>query len=139
MSIFVSPRFLSRVMAVDAVSCLATGGLQLALAGPMAALTGLPADLLVASGAFLVVYAALAGWIARREQPPRILIGLIALGNLGWGIGCIGLMAAGPWPLGGWGMAWLAAQAITVLVLAELQWTGLRRTRRTSGAVPARS
>jgi hypothetical protein len=27
------------------------------------------------------------------------------------------------------GMAWVLAQALCVVVLAELQWTGLRRTR----------
>ncbi|MGJ7583617.1 hypothetical protein ACSFA3_26030 [Variovorax sp. RHLX14] len=27
------------------------------------------------------------------------------------------------------GMAWVLAQAVCVVVLAELQWTGLRRTR----------
>jgi hypothetical protein len=31
------------------------------------------------------------------------------------------------------GTAWVLAQALCVVVLAELQWTGLRRTRGGSG------
>ena len=38
MSIFASPRFLPRVMAADAISCAATGALQLGFADEMAIL-----------------------------------------------------------------------------------------------------
>ncbi len=125
-----SPRFLSRVMWADAASCAATGALQLAFTAPMARLTGLPAGLLAGTGVFLLAYAVAAAWMARRATPPRALIGLVAIGNLGWAAGCVLLLAAGPVQATAPGVAWVAAQAVTVLVLAELQWTGLRRTRR---------
>jgi hypothetical protein len=32
--------------------------------------------------------------------------------------------------LSGWGEAWVAAQAVVVLALADLQWIGLRATRQ---------
>lgn len=130
MSLFASPRFLPRVMAADAASCAATGALQLAATQPLAALTGLPTPLLVGTGIFLLAYALAAAWMARRQPAPRTLIGLVALGNLGWALGCVALMLAGRLPLTGWGMAWLAAQAVVVLVLADLQVAGLRATRR---------
>jgi hypothetical protein len=132
---FSSSRFLPRVMWADAASCLGTGALQLALAEPMARWTGLPAPLLAATGAFLVAYAALAAWIARRSPTPRALIGLVVLGNFAWALGCVALMLSGALPLSNLGMAWLIVQAVVVVALAELQWLGLRRTRP-GGAIP---
>ena len=132
-----SPRFLSHVMWADAASCAATGALQLAFTAPMARFTGLPAGLLAATGVFLLAYAAAAAWMASRATPPRTLIGLVALGNLGWAAGCALLLAAGPVHATVPGVAWVVAQAVTVVVLAELQWTGLRRTRRAGEPVAA--
>lgn len=134
MSIFASPRFLPRVMAADAVSCAATGGVQLAATAPLAALTGLPAGLLGATGAFLLVYALAAAWMAWRRPTPRTLVGAVAAGNLAWAVGCGALLSTDALPLTGWGTAWLLAQAAVVVVLAELQWTGLRRSRPAASA-----
>lgn len=129
MSIFASHRFLSRVMWADAASCAATGVLQLAAAQPLAALTGLPAPLLAGTGLFLLVYALAAAWMARRQPTPRTLIGLVAVGNLGWALACGALLWSGLLPVTAWGTAWVLAQAVVVVVLAELQWAGLRRSR----------
>ncbi|MDY0746871.1 hypothetical protein SNE35_20330 [Paucibacter sp. R3-3] len=126
---FASPRFLSRVMWADAASCAASGALQLLFTESLARLTGLPAALLGGTGVFLLGYAALAAWMASRATPPRGLIGLVVFGNLGWALGCIALLACGAFPVSAWGVAWVLAQAACVVVLAELQWTGLRRTR----------
>ena len=129
MSVFTSPRFLPRVMAVDAASCAATGALQLVFTGALARLTGLPAPLLLGTGVFLLAYAAAAAWMAARDVPPRRLIGLVVAGNFGWAVGCIALLAVGGAAITPLGWAWVLAQALTVVVLAELQWMGLRRTR----------
>ena len=133
MTVFASPRFLPRVMWADAVSCGATGALQLEFADALAALTGLPTALLLGTGAFLLVYAAAAAAMASRRSPPRTLIGWVAVGNLGWAVGCAALLASGAVALNGWGTAWVLAQAATVLLLADLQWTGLRRSRPAPG------
>jgi len=129
MSVFASPRFLPRVMAVDAASCAATGALQLVFTGALARLTGLPAPLLLGTGLFLLGYAAAAAWMASREEAPRRLIGLVVAGNFGWAAGCIALLAMEGAAIGALGWAWVLAQALTVVVLAELQWMGLRRSR----------
>ncbi|AIJ48085.1 membrane protein [Comamonas testosteroni TK102] len=129
MSIFASPRFLRHVMWADAASCAATGALQLVVTQPLADLTGLPALLLTATGLFLLAYASAAAWMARRRPLPRTLIGLVALGNLGWALGCAVLVFGSGLALSAWGLAWVAAQAVVVLVLADLQWAGLRATR----------
>mgnify|MGYP007112210780 CR=1 FL=1 len=129
MSVFASSQFLSRVMWVDAASCAATAALQLVAARPLAALTGLPVPLLWGTGLFLLIYAYAAIWIARREPTPRMLVGVVAVGNLGWTLACGVLVWSGLLPLTFWGKAWVLAQALVVVVLAELQWEGLRHTR----------
>lgn len=126
LSLFASPRFLPRVLWVDAAGCAAAGAVQCAAAAPLGAATGLPSALLTATGWFLLAYAAVAAVIATRRTMPRALILLLAIGNLGWTVGCIALAFAGPWDLPGHGVAWLMAQGAFALVLAELQWMGLR-------------
>lgn len=133
MSIFASPRFLRRVMAADALSCAATGALQLGLTDALARLTGLPTALLVGTGVFLLAYAALAAWMARQAVPPRRLIGLVVVGNLAWAVGGVVLLASGLVVQTALGVAWVLAQAVVVVVLAELQWMGLRATRPARG------
>jgi len=133
MSIFASPRFLPNVMWADAASCAATGALQVAFTGALARLTGLPAALLMGTGVFLLAYAAAAAFMASRSTPPRTLIGLVVVGNFGWAAACAVLLVSGAFPVTALGTAWVIAQAVTVVVLAELQWTGLRRTRSRAG------
>ena len=127
MSIFESPRFLRNVLWADAASCLGSGALQLAGGAALAQLLNLPQVLLVATGAFLLVYAAAVAWTATRDPLPRALVGLFAAGNAAWALGCVALLATGVLQPSAWGVAWIVAQAVTVAVLAELQWTGLRR------------
>jgi hypothetical protein len=67
----------------------------------------------------------------------RALIAVVALGNVGWAVACAGLAIAGPFQLSIWGAAWLWLQAATVLGLADLQWTGLRRSRSARAMVTA--
>lgn len=129
MSIFASPRFLSRVMWADAASCAATGTAQLLFTASLARLTGLPAALLVGTGIFLLVYALAGAAMASRAKAPRTLIGLVALGNVGWAVACIGLMFGSALPLVTLlGKLWLGGQVLAVVVLADLQWAGLRAT-----------
>ncbi|MGJ7562840.1 hypothetical protein ACSFBM_03165 [Variovorax sp. GB1R11] len=133
MSVFASPRFLPHVMWADAASCAVTGALQVAFTGALAALTGLPAPLLMGTGVFLLVYAAAAAFMAGRRTPPRTLIGLVVFGNIGWAAACIALLVSGMFAVTAVGVAWVLAQAVCVIVLAELQWTGLRRARSRAG------
>jgi len=126
MSIFASPRFLRLVMWADAASCAATGALQLALQRPLADLTGLPPFLLTATGLFLLAYASAAAWMARREPLPRTLIGLVAVGNLGWALG-YNLLAL-PLAASGHVTPWLAALGMALSSLAVTA-NALRLTR----------
>ena len=127
MSIFASPKFLRHVMLADAASCLATGALQVAFTEPLSQLLTLPAPLLAATGWFLLAYAAVAAWVGTRQPVPRAPVLVFAAGNLGWAAGCIALLAGSWVQPNALGVAWVLAQVAVVVVLAELQWTGLRR------------
>ena len=133
MPISASPRFLRNVLFADAASCLATGALQVVFTPPLAQLLNLPAALLAGTGWFLLAYGAVVGFIATREPVPRALVWLFIAGNLGWAAACVVLLAAAWVAPTALGAAWIAAQAATVAVLAQLQWTGLRRSDRVAG------
>lgn len=129
MSIFASPMFLRRVLQLDALSCAATGGLQVALAAPLAGLLGWPRGLLLGTGLFLLVYAAAVGLLAARRELPSAWVWAVVAANLLWALDCVWLVASGrfgPTPLG---QVWVLAQVVVVVVLAELQWMGLRARR----------
>ena len=127
MPIFESPRFLRYVLFADAASCLSTGALQLAFTPQLADLLRLPAGLLQATGLFLVAYAAVVAFVGARDPIPRGPVWLFVAGNFAWAAGCVALLAATPLAPSALGQAWVIAQAVTVVVLAELQWAGLRR------------
>ena len=136
-SIFSSPAFLPRVMALDAASCALTGALQVGFTDALARLTGLPAGLLMGTGLFLLAYAAAAAVIAWRRPVSRTLIGGVVLGNFGWALACVVLLFSGAFSLSTLGVAWVLAQAVVVVLLAEAQWMGLRATRAVNGAALA--
>ncbi len=124
-----SPRFLHHVLVLDAATCLGSGALQLGAPVWMAHLTGLPGELLLESGLFLLVYAAGLLWLANRDPIPAPAVWLIVAGNAGWVLACIALMS-GPWVQAtGWGQIYLAVHTVTVLLMALLQWRGLRGLR----------
>jgi hypothetical protein len=129
MSVFSSPVFLRRVLFADALSCLATGAAQLLFAEALTGLLGLPTGLLVGTGIFLLAYAALVALVATRDPLPPEMVWVFVIGNAGWALGCGALLASGLLAPTALGQAWVIAQAATVVVLAELQWTCLRRQR----------
>jgi hypothetical protein len=129
MSIFESPKFLRNVLFADAASCLAAGALQLSFPQSLSQLLNLPSLLLQGTGIFLLAYAAVVMLVGTRDPIARPLVWVFVIGNLAWAAGCIALLAERVLAPTVLGEAWIAAQAATVIVLAELQWTGLRRSR----------
>jgi hypothetical protein len=126
--IFSSPGFLRNVLRVDALSCVACGLLQLVFPVQMAELLRLPGPLLAYTGEFLLAYAALVIFISTRQPIPRMFVGLMVAGNLGWAAACVLLLISGTVQPTALGMAYVLLQALTVAVLAELQYFGLRST-----------
>ena len=123
-----SPNFLRNVLRADALSCVACGLLQVVFKGQMAQLLGLPPALLAYTGEFLLVYAAVVAFISTRDPLPRPLVWLLLAGNLGWAIACALLLLSGRVAPSMLGTAYVVVQALTVAVLAELQFFGLRRS-----------
>lgn len=134
MSLFDSPRFLRHVLVADALSCVATGLAQVLFAPVLAQWLALPGDLLVGTGWFLLAYAAVVGFIATRDPIPSGFVWLFVAGNIAWAILCVVVLASGSIAPTTLGIAWVLGQAAVVVVLAELQWTGLRRQAALSWA-----
>ena len=59
---------------------------------------------------------------------PRPVIWALVAGNLGWALACVLLLLSGRVSPSALGVAYVLVQALTVAVLAELQYFGLRRT-----------
>ncbi|MES2413261.1 MAG: hypothetical protein V4614_05625 [Pseudomonadota bacterium] len=122
-----APNFLRNVLRLDALSCLACGALQLAVPGTLTQLMKLPQPLVVFTGVFLLLYAALVAFISTRRPLPRKAIAVLVAGNLGWAVACVALLLSGEINPSGLGVAYVLTQAVTVALLAELQFLGLRR------------
>ncbi len=120
-----SPRLLPQVLRLDALSCVAMGLPLVVFAEPLGGLLGLPALLLLACGLALFPCAALMWLAARSARPPASLVWLVILGNVAWVLGSVYLCFS--LPLTGLGQVFVLGQALAVVVLAELEYTGWRR------------
>lgn len=117
--------FLRRVLLVDAATCVATGALLSLDSGTLSPLLGLPAALLLYSGLSLFPIAAFMLWVATRRDIPRPGAWLIIAGNALWVLGSL-MLLFGFFPTA-LGYAFVIAQAVVVALLAELEYTGLRK------------
>lgn len=123
--------FLRRVLVADAAVSAAAGALMAAAAGPLEGLLGLPATLLVVAGLALFPYAAYLLWLARQPKLPRAAVWVTIVLNVVWAADCTLVGTAyDPSTLG---IAFLAAQGLTVLLFAELAFIGLRRSAAVAG------
>ena len=122
--------FLRRILALDALSCLAMGLLMGLGAATLAPLFGLPEPLVRIAGLALLPLAAFIFWLASRPAPPRPLVWIVILGNLGWTAESFAVIAQHQ-PTA-FGTAFVAAQALAVLGLAALEYVGLRRAAVTA-------
>jgi hypothetical protein len=116
---------LRRVLMVDAATCLAMGALLVLFASPLATLLGLPSLLLAYAGASLFPIAGFMAWVAIRRELSRWGAWVVILGNAGWVAGSVlVLFLASPTTIG---FAFVIAQAVVVVLLAELEYVGVRR------------
>jgi hypothetical protein len=119
--------FLRRVLFVDAATCVAMGLLLLLATGVLAPLLALPGMLLQYAGLSLLPIAALMAWVATRSNLSRVGVWIVIAGNALWVAGSAFLL------VGGWvspsllGYVFVVAQALTVVLLAEMEYVGLRK------------
>jgi hypothetical protein len=111
-------KLLTRVLILDAATCLAMGGLLVAAAAPLAGLLELPRAVLFEVGIFLLPYAGFVLWASRnvdRVWPVRV----VGFANLAWVVASFALLSIVTPNL--LGMAFVAIQAIAVAGLAAIQ------------------
>jgi hypothetical protein len=125
---------LRRAIQIDAIVSGAMALLLTFAAGMLAPLLRLPEALLLESGLFLIAYAALVGWLGTRMAMLKALVLIIIAGNALWTLGSIGLLFSGVVTPNLLGQIFVAAQAITVGVFAELQCIGLRKSNASQAA-----
>jgi hypothetical protein len=124
--------FLRRALQADALFSGVSAALMTLGAAMLAPLMNLPVPLLRETGVFLIAYAALVGWLGMRATMPRALVVIVIAGNAAWTVASIALLFSGAVAPNLLGEAAIAAQAIVVGALAELQYVGLRRSGETA-------
>ena len=127
MSFLSSPSFLRAVVWFDAATGVLLGTLHLALTDTLSQWFGLSTGLVQGSGVALLAYALLAGGIASQRRLPRGLLGYLAVGNAAWALGSLALLLGSIVAPTLWGQAYLVVHVVSVGLLAEVQWFGMRR------------
>jgi len=126
MSPIQSNNSLQNVLLLDAATCVAAGALMAFGSNFVSGLTAIPAPLLHWAGLILFPCAALMAYAGLQAVPPRLIVWLIVLGNIGWVIASLGLFAfIAPNALG---YIFILAQAVVVAALALLEHSALQRS-----------
>jgi hypothetical protein len=118
---------LRRTLQANSVFSLLSGALLAADAGPIAALTGLPAWILIDVGALCLVYAALLFLAARRTPIARGHALAFVIADATWVVASAALLLGGWAPLTTAGVWAVLIVADIVAVFTALQYVGWRR------------
>jgi hypothetical protein len=119
--------FLRGVLKLDAAVTGANALAYLAAFALLDGLLGVAAAVLVPTGAFLLVYAALVGRLAAKPAMPRAGVVAVIAANVIWAVDSLIVLATGMFEPTLAGQIWIALQAIVVLAFAAAQLYGLRR------------
>jgi hypothetical protein len=88
---------------------------------------GVPAELLLALGAFLAVYSGFVLRLATRPSIPRRGVMVVIDANVAWAAASLLVLGLDTFTPDAAGQIWIALQAVVVAGFAALQWIGLRR------------
>lgn len=119
--------FLRNALFADALVSGAAGIAMMLGAPLLAPFLGLPAELLFWAGVVLVPFVAMLIMIARRTTVSKLVLFDIIAINVLWVVGSLVLLVSGVVEPNLLGIAFVAAQALTVAAFAELQFVGIRR------------
>jgi hypothetical protein len=125
--------FLKKTLVLDAAVTGAAALLMIAGAPLLGPFLNLPAGLLFWAGVALVPFVVMLLALTRRETASRMLLVDVVLINVAWVVASFGIMIAGAVEPNMLGVAFIAAQALTVALFAALQASALRA----AGAAPA--
>ena len=124
-------QLLRRVLMADAVVTGATGLAMFAAAGPLAALFGLPDQLLRYAGLSLLPFAGFVGALAGRASLPLTAVRVVIAANALWVVDSLLLLVTGWVAPTVFGYAFVVGQALIVAAFAELQYAGLNSRQST--------
>jgi hypothetical protein len=120
--------FLRFALRLDAVVSGVLGVVGAALAPQVAALSGTTAAFEYAMSAFFVVYGLTVFGLSTLPSVRRTGRACV-IGNLVYTVAAIAVVLAGVWPLTTAGIVLTLASGVFTLVMADLQYVGLRRIR----------
>ncbi len=118
---------LPKLLALDALTCAATGLLLVTLAGVISSLTALPELLLLWAGLALLPVAVFMAVIARQSPPADWAVAVIVFGNIGWVLASLALLVSPLISPNLIGWVFVLAQAAAVALLAWLEFAAVRR------------
>ncbi|MGP3966151.1 hypothetical protein [Streptomyces sp. 6N223] len=132
-----APRtWLRRWLALDAAVTTANALAYLLAAGPVGRLLGVDGGLLAALGAFLLLYGAAVGWLARSPEPRPVAVNCVVEANIAWTVASFAALALWLDPSTA-GTVWIPAQAAVVAALAAAQYATLRAARTATATATA--
>jgi len=126
MSILRSPSLLRFALFADAIASGASAALMIAGAAFLAPLLGLPEGLLYEAGLVLIPFVILVLIVAARQRPAEGAVWVVIALNLAWVAASVLLLVSGAVSPTTLGYAFVGVQALAVLMLADLQFFGLR-------------
>ena len=118
--------FLRFAMRLDAVCSGLAGIAGAAMAPRIAEMSGTTPALEYSMGAFFIAYG-VAVFALSRIKHVRIPGIAVVVGNLGYSVLAVVVVLAGVWPLTTTGVVLTLASGVFTLVMADLQYLGLRR------------
>lgn len=127
MPLFQVSSFLRFVLFADAATCILTGLLMTVGGSLLVGLTGLPSDLLVYAGIFLLPFAALLIFLGTRREVSSAAVWAVIVLNVLWTLDSFLLLASGWVTPTTFGYAFVIFQAVGVAGFAALEYIGLRR------------
>jgi hypothetical protein len=128
MSLVTMTPLLRRALQADAVISAAAGVLMTLGSGVLPDLLHLPQSLLFGAGLALFPWAACLLWMASRPAVPAAAVWTVIVLNAVWIVDSAWVSMGGSFQPSLLGHAFIAAQALVVVVLAELEYMGLRRS-----------
>lgn len=123
-----SSGLLRLVLRLDAIASGTIGAAMVMLGRTLDDLLGTPVVLTRPIGAVLLAYAVAVWFIAVPARPHVPAVRAVIAINVAWFLASAGYAAANRGDLTALGVAFVLAQALAVLVFADLQYVGLRRS-----------
>ncbi len=125
---------LKNVLIIDAITCTGLFVLGVFATATVAALLGLPSEVVTVAGWIGLPSALLMLFVARQKMPSKGLANLIAVGNLGWVAASFGILAVFAGQMTWVGIIVVAVQALIVLDLAFFEAKGAAALPRAATA-----